>query len=114
YHAYDDTCERLRQLGLSPDIPGRYACRQFIDDIQDVYALADLVVARSGAGTIMELGAIGKPSLLIPKSDAPGGHQLQNAITFVDAGAAEMFYEDPSDENGRTISRVYGDLLGLR
>ena len=80
----------------SPDIPGRYACRRFIDDIQDVYALADLVVARSGAGTIMELGAIGKPSLLIPKSDAPGGHQLQNAIAFADAGAAEIFYEEPS------------------
>ena len=52
---------------LDPDIPGRYACRRFIDDIQDVYALADLVVARSGAGTIMELGAIGKASLLDPE-----------------------------------------------
>jgi putative peptidoglycan lipid II flippase len=114
YHAFDDTCERLRQLGLNADIPGRYACRRFIDDIQDVYALADLVVARSGAGTIMELGAIGKASLLVPKSDAPGGHQLENALAFADAGAAEIFYEEPSYEEGRMISRVYGDQLGLR
>jgi putative peptidoglycan lipid II flippase len=114
YRAFEDTSERLRQLGLAPDIPGRYACRRFIEDIQDVYALADLVVARSGAGTIMELGAIGKPALLVPKSDSPGGHQLENALAFVDAGAAEIFYEEPSDEGGRTISRVYGDQLGLR
>jgi murein biosynthesis integral membrane protein MurJ len=114
YHAYDDVCERLRQLGLAGEIPGRYVCRRFIDDIQDVYALADLVVARSGAGTTMELAAIGKPALLIPKSDAPGAHQLENALAFADAGAAEIFYEEPSDEGGRTVSRVYGDQLGKR
>ncbi len=114
YNAFDDTCERLKQMGLAPEIPGRYVCKRFIEDIEDVYALADLVVARSGAGTIMELGAIGKPSILIPKSDAPGQHQLENALAFADAGAAEIFYEEPADEEGRVVTRVYGDQLGRR
>jgi UDP-N-acetylglucosamine--N-acetylmuramyl-(pentapeptide) pyrophosphoryl-undecaprenol N-acetylglucosamine transferase len=114
YHAYDDTVERLRQLGLAPQLPGRYVCREFFDDIQDVYALADLVIARSGAGVVMELGAVGKPGVLIPKSDAPGGHQFENAAVFEEAGAAEIFIEEPSYESGHPVVRVYGDALARR
>ncbi|HYC77323.1 MAG TPA: murein biosynthesis integral membrane protein MurJ [Planctomycetota bacterium] len=114
YHAYEDTVERLKQLGLGPDIPGRYVCRRFFDDIHDVYALADLVIARSGAGVVMELGAVGKPAVLIPKSDAPGGHQLENAAVFEEAGAAEIFIEEPSYEDRVPMVRVYGDALAKR
>jgi UDP-N-acetylglucosamine--N-acetylmuramyl-(pentapeptide) pyrophosphoryl-undecaprenol N-acetylglucosamine transferase len=114
YHALEDTIERLKQLGLPPQIPGRYVCREFFDDIADVYALADLVIARSGAGTVMELGAVGKPAILVPKSDAPGNHQLENAAVFEEAGAAEIFYEEPSYESGQPVVRVLGDALARR
>lgn len=114
YHAYEDTIERLKQIGLPAQIPGRFVCREFFDDISDVYALADLVIARSGAGTVMELAATGKPSILIPKSDAPGGHQFENAAVFEEAGAAEIFIEEPSYEHGLPIVRVFGESLARR
>jgi murein biosynthesis integral membrane protein MurJ/undecaprenyldiphospho-muramoylpentapeptide beta-N-acetylglucosaminyltransferase len=114
YHAYEDTIERLQQLSLPTSIPGRYVCREFFDDIADVYALADLVIARSGAGVVMELAAVGKPSILVPKSDAPGAHQLENAVVLEEAGAAEIFFEEPSYEHGHPVVRVFGDALARR
>jgi UDP-N-acetylglucosamine--N-acetylmuramyl-(pentapeptide) pyrophosphoryl-undecaprenol N-acetylglucosamine transferase len=33
YHAYADTIERLQRMGLAPEIPGRYVCKRFIDDV---------------------------------------------------------------------------------
>jgi UDP-N-acetylglucosamine--N-acetylmuramyl-(pentapeptide) pyrophosphoryl-undecaprenol N-acetylglucosamine transferase len=114
YHGYEDTVERLRRLGLPAQIPGRYVCREFFDDIPDVYALADLVIARSGAGTAMELAATGKPAILVPKADAPGGHQFENAEVFEEAGAAEIFIEESSYEHGHPVMRVNGEALARR
>ena len=111
YRAYDDTRERLEHAGLGTMLPGRYVCKPFFNNIQDVYAVADLVVARAGAGTIMELATVGKPSLLIPKSDVPGDHQLMNAVSRQRAGSAQVLFEERGEEAGRSITRVRGDAL---
>ena len=65
----------------------------FINDMADAYALSDLVVCRSGALTLSEVTVCGKPSILIPFSSAAGNHQLKNAKTLFDAGAAILFEE---------------------
>lgn len=114
YHALQDTRMRLQRQGLTADIPGRYVCRPFIERIQDAYAMADVVVARAGAGTVMELAKVGKPSILIPKSDAPGNHQLLNALSLQRTGASEVLFEELSDENGRQVARVRGDALAQK
>ena len=54
----------------------------------DVYALASLVVGRSGAGTVAELAALGKPSILIPLPGTGGDEATKNARVLADAGAA--------------------------
>lgn len=64
----------------------------FIHDIASVYAAADLVVSRAGAGTLSELAAVGRPSLLIPYPLATA-HQEKNAAAFVSSGAAEMLLD---------------------
>ncbi|HIE65056.1 MAG: undecaprenyldiphospho-muramoylpentapeptide beta-N-acetylglucosaminyltransferase [Nitrospira sp.] len=64
----------------------------FIDDMAETYAKADLVLSRAGAGTLSELAAIGKPSLLVPFPFA-GGHQEKNAEAFASAGASEMILD---------------------
>ena len=46
----------------------------------------------------MELGAIGKPVAADPEVRRSRRPPVQNALAFVDAGAAEIFYEEPSDE----------------
>jgi UDP-N-acetylglucosamine--N-acetylmuramyl-(pentapeptide) pyrophosphoryl-undecaprenol N-acetylglucosamine transferase len=61
---------------------------RFIDDMAGAYGEADFVIGRSGAGTVAEITALGKPSLLIPYPFAANNHQLENARVLERSGAA--------------------------
>ena len=54
---------------------------------------ADLVICRSGASTVAELAAAGRPSVLIPFARALDGHQLANARQLADINAAVILQE---------------------
>ena len=84
--------EQLKRAATLPEaLVPRYRLLPFIgQELPDVYALADVVVARSGAGTITELTALGKPALLIPLASSAGGEQARNARHLADNGAARM------------------------
>ncbi len=62
----------------------------FLTDMPAAFAQADLIICRSGAGSVSELAAAGKPSVLIPFPFAADDHQLKNAQAFERAGAAEL------------------------
>ena len=62
----------------------------FITDMRSAYAAADLVICRSGATTVAELAALGKPAILVPYPHAADDHQCVNAESLVRAGAARM------------------------
>lgn len=62
--------------------------KEFIDDMAQELAHADLVISRAGAGAIAEICAIGRPSLLLPLASAAGDHQTKNARALERAGAA--------------------------
>lgn len=51
------------------------------------YSAADVIVGRSGAGTIFEIAAVGKPAIIIPLKGAASNHQLANAREFARFGA---------------------------
>lgn len=78
---------RARQESLPHPFCGRYRVVETVgDEIGDIYAAAALVIGRAGAGTVAELAAVGKPSVLIP---LPGAEeQRRNALTLANAGAA--------------------------
>jgi len=57
-------------------------------ELPDILALADVVVSRSGAGTIAELATLGKPAILIPYPSSAGNEQEHNARYLADADAA--------------------------
>lgn len=80
----------------------------FIHDMADVYAVADLVISRAGAGTLSELAVVRKPSILIPFPFATG-HQEKNAKAFVDSGAAEMILD--RELTGAVLAERVGSLL---
>jgi len=63
---------------------------EFIYEMNLAYALANLVVCRSGAITLSELAMLGKPSILVPLPSAAENHQAKNARAYVDAGAAVL------------------------
>jgi len=54
---------------------------------------ADLIISRSGAGTIFEIAASGKAAILVPITDSPGDHNRRNAYVFADNGRAEVIEE---------------------
>ena len=62
----------------------------FIDDMPGAFARADLLVCRSGASTVAEITAAGKPAIFVPLPTAADDHQTQNAATLADGGAARL------------------------
>jgi UDP-N-acetylglucosamine--N-acetylmuramyl-(pentapeptide) pyrophosphoryl-undecaprenol N-acetylglucosamine transferase len=60
----------------------------FIDDMTQAYAVADLVICRAGAATVAELAVAGVAALLVPYPHAVDDHQTGNARWLTDAGAA--------------------------
>lgn len=83
--------EESRQYAaqLPDDVRPHYLVTDFVGpELPDVLALADIVVSRSGAGTIAELTALGKPSVLIPLATSAGNEQEHNALHLEQAGAA--------------------------
>ena len=95
--------------GLSPEQQCRYVVREYVaDELPGVFALASLVVARSGAGTVTELAHIGKPSILIPLSHAGGYEQERNATILTAAGGAVMI-----PEASATPDRLYQEIVQL-
>jgi len=73
--------------------PNRWQVSPFLNDMPARFAQANLVMARSGASTVAELAASGKPALLVPFAAAADDHQKRNAEEMVTAGAAVMLQE---------------------
>ncbi|MFE6778239.1 glycosyltransferase [Streptomyces sp. NPDC057702] len=68
---------------------GRYHVTGFVGpELPDVLALADVVVSRSGAGTLAELTALGKPAVFVPLATSAGDEQTHNARHLEEKGAA--------------------------
>ena len=83
----------------------------FCDEMEAVYAAADLVVSRSGAGTLAELAACRVPAILVPFPAAAGNHQMANAKAYGMDGAAEVVGEKylVGTELGQRIARCLTD-----
>lgn len=80
---------RARAAGLPPELAARYYLAGFVGpELPDVLALADVVVSRSGAGTLAELTALGKPAVFVPLASSAGNEQVHNARHLEQAGAA--------------------------
>jgi len=77
--------EALRARRRSP-LP--YRPIGFADEMADLYAAADLVLARAGGSTLAELTALGLPAILVPYPHATDDHQMANAAALSSAGAA--------------------------
>ncbi len=76
----------------------RYHLTRFVSaDIGHALALADLVVSRGGAGTIAELCALGKPSILVPLEPSAGDEQRRNARHMVALGASVLLPQGELD-----------------
>jgi UDP-N-acetylglucosamine--N-acetylmuramyl-(pentapeptide) pyrophosphoryl-undecaprenol N-acetylglucosamine transferase len=101
---YEELRRRLDELGS----PRHYRLEPYIEPFADALAAADLVVARAG-GSVLELAAVGLPSLLVPYPYATADHQTANARYMEAAGAAVVVPDEQLD--GPRLAREVGSLL---
>ena len=68
----------------------------FLDEehTKHAYKVADFIVSRAGSGSIFEIAAVGKPSILIPLPSAAGDHQAKNAYVYSETGASLVIEQD--------------------
>ena len=80
----------------------------FLHNMPEAYAAADLVVSRAGALSCSELALTGKPSILVPSPNVAGDHQSKNARSMADEGAAEILDDSEAKE---TLAELVGKLI---
>ena len=94
---YATTKARFDELGL--DRCSNVRLFEYIYDMPDGMAAADVVVCRAGAMTISELSVMGKASVMIPSPNVVDNHQYKNAKVLADAGATCLLTEDALTED---------------
>ena len=84
---YYDKCKAAWEAAGSP---ANVECLDFLSDMPDRYANADLVISRAGASSISELCLLGKPAILVPSPNVAEDHQTHNALALVNKNAAVL------------------------
>ncbi len=90
--------------------PARWQVRPFLGEMAAEFARAHLILSRSGATTVAEEAAAGKPAVLVPFAAAADDHQRRNAQAMVEAGAALMVEEKELETPGRLLHALAGIL----
>jgi UDP-N-acetylglucosamine--N-acetylmuramyl-(pentapeptide) pyrophosphoryl-undecaprenol N-acetylglucosamine transferase len=109
-------CFVVHQMGERDFRPSRQkgylSAAFFRDELAHLMAAADLVVSRSGANSLAEIAALGKPSVLVPlpKGGMSRGDQIRNAELFRREGAAVVLSQEQA--TGPQLLRVVSGLLG--
>jgi UDP-N-acetylglucosamine--N-acetylmuramyl-(pentapeptide) pyrophosphoryl-undecaprenol N-acetylglucosamine transferase len=83
----------LKEKGVDVKKHKEVDVREYINNMPDCLAAADLVICRAGAITLSELQAVGRASILIPSPNVAENHQFHNAMALVERGAAEILEE---------------------
>jgi len=99
------TQNRYRELGMDADLG------TFFEDVPERLAAAHLLISRSGASTVAETLAVGRPAILVPYPHAIDDHQTRNAHAVDEAGAGWLMPEQAFTPPG--LSARLESLFGL-
>ena len=103
-HQFDELKERV-------DDRAGWRLEAFVHHgMAEVLAAADVVVARAGATTLLELAALHKPAVIVPNGMLTAGHQLKNAKVYQDALAAVIVEESTLEQTPEVLSKK---VIGL-
>ncbi len=97
------------ELGLSDWKEAGFDVVDYIYDMPLLMAAADIVLCRSGASTLAELTAIGKPAILVPSPNVVNNHQEKNARVLERGGGAVVLLE--SDAGADVMLSTINGLL---
>lgn len=89
---------------------------EYLFEMDQYYKWSDIVIARSGASTIAELAATGKPAILIPLPTSADDHQRKNALALVEKNAAIMIEQKnlSSEKLNQILLELQADPEKLR
>lgn len=85
-----------------------FSVQPYLYNMAQLMAAADLVICRSGASTLAELTAMGKPCILVPSPNVVADHQMKNAQVLGEAGGAVVISEGEA-----TAERIHHTILEL-
>lgn len=101
--------DRLKERGITDLDCSKRRVTEYIYDMADVMAAADLVISRAGASSLAEIQALGKASVLIPYPYAAENHQYHNAMALVEKDAAVLI--EQKDLTSEKIAGLIRELL---
>jgi UDP-N-acetylglucosamine--N-acetylmuramyl-(pentapeptide) pyrophosphoryl-undecaprenol N-acetylglucosamine transferase len=106
---YHDVRTGYERAGMDAEVSA------FINDMAAAFARADLLVCRSGASTVGEIAAAGKPAIFVPFPSAADDHQKVNAQALEREGAAVLLEEATltGDRLAETVARLLADRTRL-
>ncbi|MBR4910637.1 MAG: undecaprenyldiphospho-muramoylpentapeptide beta-N-acetylglucosaminyltransferase [Clostridia bacterium] len=104
---YETMLNDLKEKGIT--LSKEIDIREYIKNMDECMAAADLVISRAGAITLSEITALGKPAILIPSPYVAENHQFHNAMTLKRAGAAEIIEE--KDLTSEKLIKVVEGLI---
>ncbi len=98
------------ELGVAAEL------QAFFSDMPKRIANSHLVISRSGASTIAELGVIGRPAIMVPLPHAIDNDQLRNAQSFAGVGAGWVCPQKELEPKAfaELLARLIGDAAGLK
>ena len=114
---YEPMCAYMRdELKLSGWTEKGFEIRDYIFDMPRLMAAADLLICRSGASTLAELTAMGKPCILVPSPNVVNDHQMKNAMVLGEAGGAVVIAEREAtaERLSETVNALLADGEKLR
>ena len=96
---------------LVPPNDQHFQLHPFVTPLVPMLGAADIVVARAGATTLLELAAMAKPTVLIPNGYLTGGHQLKNATVYSEKNAVTVIDEAQLKTNPEILVKTLQHLI---
>jgi UDP-N-acetylglucosamine--N-acetylmuramyl-(pentapeptide) pyrophosphoryl-undecaprenol N-acetylglucosamine transferase len=100
--------QRVKDNGVDWENCGNIDIREYIYNMPTVMAAADVIISRSGASTLNEIGASGTPAIFIPSPNVTANHQEKNARVLTDKDGAVLVLEKDC-----TPEKMYSEIKAL-
>ena len=99
HQAREDQVSKVQAAYLAAGVKAHVV--SFIDNMAGAFAWCDIIVSRSGAGSVAEIASVNRPTIFVPYPFQQGTHQTDNAKTLVYAQKA-LLVEESRDESKRS------------
>ena len=97
---------------LTPQNNRHFQLHAFVSRaMAELLGSADVVITRAGATTILELAALGRPTILIPNGKLTGGHQLKNAAVYSEADSVRIVDEQTIVDDPSVLVSAIAEIL---